>query len=136
MAQYTPSLNHLEQSGIKVFYIDSGSIRDKKALLRNLAETMNFPDYFGMNFNALVDCLGDLSWNLAKGYVLVLRSATSFFASNPELFTTFVDIVTQSSKEWAGRGIPFHLIIESDTMGREIANRLSEDLICIHEVKV
>ena len=32
------------------------------ALLDSLFESQRFPDYFGFNWNALFDCLGDFSW--------------------------------------------------------------------------
>lgn len=34
----------------------------KEQLLRNLAAALQFPNYFGFNWDALDDCLSDLSW--------------------------------------------------------------------------
>ena len=38
------------------------SIRSKQKLLRVLAEQLQFPAYFGYNWDALEECLRDLSW--------------------------------------------------------------------------
>jgi RNAse (barnase) inhibitor barstar len=37
-------------------------LHSKIELLHNLAHKLAFPDYFGENWDALVDCLSDLSW--------------------------------------------------------------------------
>lgn len=37
-------------------------IEDKSSLLRLIAELLSFPSYFGQNWDALDECLGDLSW--------------------------------------------------------------------------
>jgi hypothetical protein len=41
--------------------IDS-TLSDKQQLLASLAMQLQFPDYFGGNWDALDECLGDLSW--------------------------------------------------------------------------
>jgi hypothetical protein len=38
------------------------SIREKERLLERLAVGLKFPDYFGGNWDALIDCLSDMSW--------------------------------------------------------------------------
>ena len=42
------------------------SITDKKDLLRQIAADLKFPDYFGFNWDALDECLADLSWLKAR----------------------------------------------------------------------
>jgi hypothetical protein len=39
------------------------SLRGKLALLRHLANRLSFPDYFGENWDALIDCLSDPTWS-------------------------------------------------------------------------
>jgi len=38
------------------------TLRSKSELFACLARGLSFPDYFGSNWDALVDCLSDLSW--------------------------------------------------------------------------
>jgi len=50
-----------------------GRLRRKRDLLRALAEGLKFPDYFGWNWDALEECLGDLSWLDAPSGVVLLH---------------------------------------------------------------
>jgi hypothetical protein len=42
----------------------------KEQLLDQLAQGLGFPSYFGANWDALIDCLGDLSWSRASEVVI------------------------------------------------------------------
>jgi hypothetical protein len=46
-------------------------IEIKSELLNFLARTFPLPDYFGQNWDALEECLGDLSWRDDKKIILV-----------------------------------------------------------------
>lgn len=47
-------------------------IKTKEALLDELYRTLRFPDYFGHNWDALEDCIRDLSW-LPPGPVVLMH---------------------------------------------------------------
>jgi hypothetical protein len=74
----------------------------KPRLLENIARALGFPDWFGGNWDALEDCLGDLSWHDADGYVLIFE--------NPKAgddLGVLIDVLRSSAEYWAGRGKPF-----------------------------
>jgi hypothetical protein len=49
-----------------------GRLRRKRDLLRALASGLKFPNYFGCNWDALEECLNDLSWlGQQSGIVLI-----------------------------------------------------------------
>lgn len=61
----------LTEDGARVFVVEiPASIRSKQKLLRTLAEELRFPAYFGHNWDALEECLRDLSW-LPEGKIQV-----------------------------------------------------------------
>jgi hypothetical protein len=78
---------------------------DKAELLKNIAAALEFPDWFGHNWDALEDCLTDLSWRDAAAYVLV------FDEPKPgDDFGALLDVLRSSAHSWAGRGKPFFAV--------------------------
>ena len=75
---------------------------DKAQLLKNIASALGFPDWFGHNWDALEDCLTDLSWRDAPGYVLLIERPRP-----GDDLGVLVDILRSSAEFWAGRGKPF-----------------------------
>lgn len=75
-------------------------------VFESMARALGFPDWFGANWDALEDCLGDLSWRPAEGYVLVLRSAPA-----GDALGVLLDVLRSSAEYWAGRGKPFFAVV-------------------------
>lgn len=48
------------------------TIRTEHELFAALAEGLSFPDYFGYNWDALDECLGDLSW-ISEGRIVLIH---------------------------------------------------------------
>ncbi len=78
---------------------------DKVQLLENLAVALGFPDWFGHNWDALEDCLTDLSWRTGGGEVLIFEGAEA-----GDDFGILVDVLRSSAEFWAGRGRPFFAV--------------------------
>lgn len=60
-----------------VFEADVANASGKGEVLAELARAIAAPDWFGHNWDALADALGDLSWHPASGYVLLLHGEPS-----------------------------------------------------------
>src|SRR5881394_15455 len=61
-----------ERAGRRVFWLDGRGVADKRTLLERCAVEFELPSYFGHNWDALRDCLIDLSWVPAtRGYLVV-----------------------------------------------------------------
>jgi hypothetical protein len=70
-----------------------------------LAAALDFPDWFGANWDALEDALSDLAWRKGEGHVLLLRS----YPAGDEL-GLLIDVLRSVADYWAGRGRPFFAI--------------------------
>lgn len=78
---------------------------DGESPLQAIAGAMSFPEWFGKNWDALEDCLSDLSWREAEGYVLLFEHA----AAGDEL-GILADVLAASAEFWKGRGKPFFAV--------------------------
>lgn len=77
---------------------DLAACADKPGLLRAIADALRFPEWFGCNWDALADCLGDLSWLPATGYVLILEHTERVRRSTPEDFRTALEILDDAAE--------------------------------------
>lgn len=64
------NLSKYNNSKVRLVLIDC-KVRNVDELMRKLYEELEFPDYFGYNWNALNDCLQDFSW-LKEDYVFFI----------------------------------------------------------------
>ncbi len=78
------------------------SVASKADLLAILAEELSFPDYFGENWDALEEMLGDLSWLEPKRIVLAHESTpTQIGEDNLRIYR---DILLSSVTHWKSHG--------------------------------
>ena len=61
--------------------------RGKEKLLSVLAAKLRFPSYFGHNWDALEECLRDLSWLGDRPRVVIVHEAFPFSAAGDSLAT-------------------------------------------------
>ena len=108
--------------GFAVRRLDGRRCGTKPALLAELARVLAFPAHFGRNWDALEDCLTDLEWLPAPGYLLVVTQADRLLAGRPADYRTFVSILESAGAEWAAArtGVtaraprPFHTLLAVD----------------------
>jgi Barstar (barnase inhibitor) len=87
-------------SALDVATIDAGA-----SVFDAMARALDFPEWFGANWDALEDCLSDLSWRAGEGHVLILRG----YPAGDEL-GVLTDVLRATAEYWAGRGKPFFAI--------------------------
>lgn len=90
--------------------IDLTSVSDKDQLLGRFAAALAFPDWFGRNWDALEDCLTDLSWRTRDRHVLLIEGFENLRARRPDDFGVLVDILATSAQYWSERGRPFFAV--------------------------
>jgi RNAse (barnase) inhibitor barstar len=99
--------------------IDGSRCRTKAALLKELARVLAFPAHFGRNWDALEDCLTDLDWLPADGYLLWFARADALLAGREADYATLVDLLDSIGRAWATRQtghpgrapVPFHSVL-------------------------
>lgn len=91
--------------------IDIGHAHDKADFLEHIAKAMGFPQWFGRNWDALADCLKDLSWLPGKGWVVVLEKSKHFGAGHRHEFEQAMELMAEIADYWRGQDKPFWTLI-------------------------
>lgn len=91
--------------------VDCSGCTDKAEVLAQFACALRFPDWFGGNWDALADCLGDLSWWPAPGYLLLLDHAGGWRDDDPTSFAMLLEILGEAAQQWATQAVPFWVLI-------------------------
>lgn len=101
----------VREHGFAVTRVDLEGCRDKAEFLGRVAAALRFPAWFGHNWDALSDCVTDLEWLPAEGYVLVLDRADGFRAAAEADFLTALDIFGDAARAWALEDLPFWTLV-------------------------
>lgn len=100
--------------GIARIVIDLTACTDKADLLARIAAAMKFPAWFGHNWDALADCLTDLSWLPASAYSITVTGSRALRAADPGTLATALDIFDEAASFWAGEGVDFRVETRED----------------------
>ena len=105
--------------GFVIKVLKGSKCRSRAALFAEFARVLAFPDYFGHNWDALEECLADLEWLPASGYVLLLLDADQILPDDEEEYETFLEVLSDAGEAWGSgqtasgskRAKPFHVIL-------------------------
>lgn len=87
--------------------LDGRLLGDKATLLTELGRVLDFPAYYGGNWDALEECLVDLSWHDGPLRVLI----TDADALADDLRESLIEIFLQAARAWAAEGRTFALYL-------------------------
>jgi RNAse (barnase) inhibitor barstar len=96
-------LEQVPSGKLRVVPVKLAAVRDKNAFLAALAAALQFPDYFGRNWDAFYDCLLELNHDGNDGTLLLLRDASGFARNDPEEFAAAVDTLADAAEYWRDR---------------------------------
>ena len=92
---------------------------DKDAFLEVVGQALSFPEWYGRNWDALADCLTDLSWMAADGYVIVLEHSDAFAQAAPADFAMALSIFQDAADTWREDGVPFWTLVGTSGDGMD-----------------
>jgi len=108
----------LPPNGFVLKIIKGRQCKTPASLFAEFAQAMKFPDYFGHNWDAMEECLADLEWLPAKGYILLVTNAEGVLPEDEEEYETFLEILRDAGEAWGNgqagmstqRATPFHVL--------------------------
>ena len=77
----------------------------KDAMLESIAAALAFPVWFGRNWDALEDCLTDLSWRKGEARVILFSGALP-----GDDLGILADVLASAAEYWRERGRPFFAV--------------------------
>ena len=86
-----------QQNGYRVVRLDAADWTTEKAFHLDIKTQMNFPDYYGMNLNALNDCLGYLEFHGCDGVAIAIKNYHRFQATFPQMAQAALDVLGDNS---------------------------------------
>lgn len=92
--------------GYATTVIDMAGSNNKADALGRIADALVFPDWFGHNWDALGDCLTDMSWTPAPGYLIVFEHLDDLHESAAADFATLLDVLRDAASSQAVCGVP------------------------------
>lgn len=98
------SANITEHSGIQ-------------SVLSQLGSALNFPIWYGANFDALFDCLTDPDWLPAKGHTLFINGISGLRTADPDDFTTLIDVFKAVAEARHDMLSPFWILLDTPARG-------------------
>jgi RNAse (barnase) inhibitor barstar len=75
--------------------LDGARARDKDSFMKEIARALRFPDYFGHNWDALVDCLDEMHWR-DEPIVLIVDHGDELLADAPAEIDTLVGVLGEA----------------------------------------
>ncbi len=111
-------------SGLAWFELDLDGVGDKPAFLARCQAVLGLPATFGNNWDALADCLQDLSWRPARGYVVCCRNGEEFARRSPQDFSTALALLADAAVYWRAQGKLFVALVDAQTRGHRKFKRL------------
>lgn len=100
--------------GYAATVVDMAGSLDKNNALMRIAASLQFPDGFGHNWDALYDSLSDMSWAPAPGYVIVLDQLDDLRRHSPTDYAILLDILRDVAGNPAGDAAPIWFFIGLD----------------------
>ena len=101
-----------EANGFVVFRVDLQGARDKGQMLDAIARTLAFPEWFGHGLDALLDCLCDLAWRPAEGYLVLLEHCDGIHGHRESDFVDMIEVFAAAADEWREQGVAFWCLVD------------------------
>ena len=101
--------------------LDARQLRTEDEAFDGFQQAFSFPDYFGRNWDAFDECMGDLEWLPARSYRVVITDAEHLLDQSDRARGIFLRIMRDLGRqwgnafalgpEWGGGEVPFNTIL-------------------------
>lgn len=93
------------------FVIDGRAAIDKPSFLAASARAFHVPSYFGHNWDALEECVRDLSWARADRYIVLYDAVAVTATHDPASLEVALDILETAVEHWRATATPMYVLL-------------------------
>jgi len=98
-------------SEFAVAVLDGNEAATRTGFFEEIDRALRFPDYFGRNWDAVYDCLTDLSWLPAVGYVLVVDGFDHLAMNEPGQWDIGLKVLREACAFWGPLPRPMYALL-------------------------
>src|SRR5215207_2636982 len=100
--------------GWRTFALSGARLHDGDSFLAACTDAFELPDWFGRNWDALWDCLTDLSWARADGYLVIFDRWDALAMGDAASWAKTRTILVDASRYWHARSVPFVVLLTGE----------------------
>ncbi len=81
-----------------------------ESLHNEVSAALQFPNYYGENWDAMDECITDLEWMPADWYLIYVSGIEDVLPDDEEGFSIFLSVLSDASERWANpekRGLAY-----------------------------
>ena len=103
-----------ERLGWRCVVLDGTDVEDKVAFLESCDEAFELPEWFGMNWDALEECLADLDHEGSGGVLVVWSGWGEFAEAAAKDFAVALDVLSGAVHGWVTDGVHGGMVMLGD----------------------
>ena len=107
--------------GWRCIVLDGTEVEDRTAFLEAADEAFALPEWFGMNWDALEECLADLELEGTEGIVVLWTAWGTFAEASPKDFAVALDVLASAVRGWSTDGVRGGVLLLGEGPDLELA---------------
>ncbi|MFF3667276.1 barstar family protein [Microtetraspora malaysiensis] len=101
------AIRQVRLRGATPHVLDGSGAQSPAAILELIARALDFPEDFGHNFDALYDCLTDLSWLPTGEHVLIWSKPSALRRADPTAYDALGSVLSDAVSDGASGKVTF-----------------------------
>ncbi len=97
----------------KIESIDLSRRSTLAGALKKIGTALSFPAWYGVNLDALFDCLTDPECQAGRGCLISITGTHRLAAAQPEAFSTLLDVLQSAAETLRDDGTPFWVLVDT-----------------------
>lgn len=115
--QRTALVHQATAAGLRLHRLDLSECRSPGSCLQTIGEILSFPDWYGANLDALVDCLCDPDWQASGGDILMLAGVDRLRKADRKGTDKLLEALSAASAECSDNGRPLWILVDRPLSG-------------------